>query len=123
MVPFSIAHLALLLILLVPYFLPTLIAVVRKKKNATAIAITNFFLGWTLIGWIVALVWALTADSPGFAPAVAVTNINYPAAPPSTGPIETVGARGESQAVFCQGCGAKLPPDARFCRACGKSLI
>jgi hypothetical protein len=27
-----------------------------------AIGVLNFFLGWTLLGWIGALVWACTAD-------------------------------------------------------------
>jgi hypothetical protein len=24
----------------------------------------NFFLGWTVIGWVVALVWAVKTDAP-----------------------------------------------------------
>jgi len=44
------------------YFLPSLIALIRKHRNQDAIAILNLFLGWTFIGWIVALVWAFTAD-------------------------------------------------------------
>jgi hypothetical protein len=44
------------------YFLPGLIA--RKKSNATAIALFNFFLGWTVLGWIIALVWAVSPDKP-----------------------------------------------------------
>ncbi len=43
-------------------FLPTIIG--RNKKNSRAIFVLNFFAGWTFIGWIVALVWACTADSP-----------------------------------------------------------
>lgn len=43
------------------YMLPTIIG--RKKKNIAAIALINILLGWTLIGWIVALVWGLTKDS------------------------------------------------------------
>jgi len=42
------------------YFLPTIVG--RNKKNLTAIFVLNFFLGWTLIGWVVALVWACTND-------------------------------------------------------------
>ena len=45
------------------YWLPTLIAVVRRTPSALGIAVVNFFMGWTVIGWIVALVWAL-ASSP-----------------------------------------------------------
>lgn len=44
------------------YMLPTIIASLRKKKNAGAIMALNFFLGWTMIGWVVSLVWALTAE-------------------------------------------------------------
>jgi predicted membrane protein len=43
------------------YFLPALIG--RSKRNATAIFMLNLFLGWTLIGWVVALVWATTRDA------------------------------------------------------------
>lgn len=44
------------------YFLPTIIAFRRKKRNKNAIFALNFFVGFTVIGWIVALVWALTQD-------------------------------------------------------------
>lgn len=56
-----------LLILLIPfliiYFLPTIIALSRKKTNRTAIFLLNFFLGWTFVGWIVSLVWACTSNN------------------------------------------------------------
>ena len=44
------------------YWLPTMVAVVRHTPSALGIAMLNFFLGWTVIGWIVALVWALAAN-------------------------------------------------------------
>jgi len=50
----------LIFILTVLYFLPFLIG--YNKKNAVAIFTLNFFLGWTLIGWVVALVWAVSKD-------------------------------------------------------------
>ena len=46
------------------YFLPTIIAVARSKRDVIAILVLNFFLGWTCIGWIIALVWALKQDYP-----------------------------------------------------------
>ena len=54
--------LVLLLIAFCVYFLPTLIAFLRGHKNALAIAALNIFLGWTLLGWVVALVWSLLAS-------------------------------------------------------------
>jgi hypothetical protein len=46
------------------YFLPSVIALARSKRDLLAIFLLNLFLGWTLIGWIVALVWAAKADVP-----------------------------------------------------------
>lgn len=50
-----------LTVLFVMYWLPTLIAVVRRTPSALGVAAINFFLGWTVIGWIVALIFALAA--------------------------------------------------------------
>jgi len=44
------------------YFLPTMIARTRKKRNKTPIFVLNLFLGWTVLGWIIALIWAFTVD-------------------------------------------------------------
>jgi len=46
------------------YFVPTLVALVRSKRDTLAIFLLNLFLGWTLIGWIVALIWASKQDVP-----------------------------------------------------------
>jgi Superinfection immunity protein len=46
------------------YFLPAIIAFARSKRDAVSILVLNFFLGWTAIGWVVALVWALKNDVP-----------------------------------------------------------
>lgn len=40
------------------YILPTFVAFVRGSPYTEAIAIINLFLGWTLLGWVGALVWA-----------------------------------------------------------------
>lgn len=49
---------------LVFYFLPTIVAFARSKRDSTSILVLNFFLGWTAIGWVIALVWALKQDVP-----------------------------------------------------------
>lgn len=49
---------------IIVYFLPSIIAVFRAKPSWFAIFILNLLLGWTIIGWIVALIWALTANPP-----------------------------------------------------------
>jgi ABC-type sugar transport system permease subunit len=44
------------------YFLPFAIAFNRKRANTGAIFALNLFLGWSLIGWVVALVWAIKEE-------------------------------------------------------------
>jgi Superinfection immunity protein/Short C-terminal domain len=71
-------------LLLFPYFLPTIIAVLRRKASAVGIFFLNLFLGWTFIGWIGALIWALSADRQ---PTIIVNNAPPPpsyAPPPPT---------------------------------------
>ena len=53
----------LALLIIVLYFLPSISAYSRKKRNASSILVVNFFLGWTVIGWVVALSWALAKDA------------------------------------------------------------
>jgi len=51
--PFGLFGLAL-------YLLPTIVVVARGKKDVLGVVLVNVLLGWTFIGWIVALVWAFT---------------------------------------------------------------
>ena len=53
--------LTFLAVLFFLYWLPTVVAVLRRTPSALGVAAINFFLGWTVIGWIVALVLALAA--------------------------------------------------------------
>jgi hypothetical protein len=47
------------------YLLPTLIAAARDKTHGAAgVFLLNIFLGWTLIGWLVAFMWACGGDAP-----------------------------------------------------------
>jgi Superinfection immunity protein len=58
------AGIMLLVILLVLYFVPSLVAWGREHHQVAAIVALNLLLGWTFVGWVIALVWALTA-TPG----------------------------------------------------------
>jgi hypothetical protein len=72
---FNPVHLIVLFVVAIPilgiHFLPTIIAGVRRAKNFWWIFVIDFFLAWTIVGWIVALVWALRDESRpvvGYAP-------------------------------------------------------
>jgi hypothetical protein len=50
----------LVLFVLIPsgiciYFVPLLVAISRSHHNVTAIIVVNLLLGWTLVGWGIAL--------------------------------------------------------------------
>lgn len=53
-----------LIVLLGAYFVPTIVAFSRRHHNRFAILALDVFLGWTLLGWVLALVWSLTAVNP-----------------------------------------------------------
>ncbi len=59
----SILMLLFVAIMAALYFLPAIIAKRRGKTNFVAIFVLNLFLGFTLIGWVVALVWAVSQDN------------------------------------------------------------
>jgi Superinfection immunity protein len=54
----------LILAIVIAYCLPTVIASLRGHRQQGAIFALNLLLGWTLIGWVAALVWGLTNSQP-----------------------------------------------------------
>lgn len=46
------------------YFLPSILAMTRKVVNVGSVVAINLLLGWTLIGWAVALAMALRTNPP-----------------------------------------------------------
>jgi Superinfection immunity protein len=46
------------------YFLPTIIAFAREHRNKVPILLVNLFLGWTVLGWLAALIWSVTSQKP-----------------------------------------------------------
>lgn len=70
-------HLIALLVILLAYFLPLFVAALRKAKARDGIAVVNLFLGWTFVGWVVALAWAVSGEveQPSRAPAVIETGL------------------------------------------------
>ena len=84
------------------YFLPAIVG--RNKSNIGAIFLLNLLLGWTLVGWVVALVWAMTAEAP-----VASSTVYMPM---------PAGAMQQSLAA-CSQCGRHVASESKFCAHCG----
>jgi hypothetical protein len=69
-----------LVIVIAAYLLPTLVAGLRHAPDITAVIVVNFALGWTVLGWWLALALALRKAEP---PVVNVLNqVNTPASSP-----------------------------------------
>lgn len=59
-------HSAAFLFVLALYFVPSIVAIARKVMNYGSVVVINLFLGWTFIGWVIALAMACrTSRVPG----------------------------------------------------------
>jgi len=54
-----LANLPVIALVLVLYKVPTIIAACRRHPDTPGLMSFNLFLGWTIAGWLVSLVWAL----------------------------------------------------------------
>lgn len=59
----TILGFTLLSALVIAYWVPTFVALARHVPNKAQIAVVNFF-AFTVIAWVVALVWALKPAAP-----------------------------------------------------------
>lgn len=58
----NVTAVALIVLMVGIYVLPTLVAFFRKKRNLLNIAFFNIFLGWTAIAWVIMIVEAFKSD-------------------------------------------------------------
>ncbi len=106
----------LVIIFLVGYFIPSIIALSRGHKDGPAIIAVNLLLGWSILGWFVSLIWSL-ADPRGRAAAqtVVIHNTaqnNHTApipAPASTPVVVTTGD--DADVIFWDRSSNKTDPD------------
>ena len=98
------------------YFLPSILG--AQKRNAIAIFVLNLFLGWTLVGWVVALVWALSETGPTvFQPVPQPVPQPYPQPAPHPQPPPQPAP--QSPTGYCSKCGTALHAGNKYCPSCG----
>lgn len=86
-----------LLVAAIIYFLPAINAASRKHKSRGAVFLLNLVLGWTVIGWIAAVIWS------------------------ATGNVEAKGPTPDTH-VKCPDCAELILRDAKVCKHCGCKL-
>lgn len=92
------------------YFLPSYEAKRLKHVNQMSILVINFFLGWSLIGWVIAAVWAhRKSETPLSAPA-------------PLGKTETLISTAERKTKACPFCGEDVLIQAIKCKHCHSDL-
>lgn len=80
------------------YFIPYGLAKSRNHPSTTGIGLLNLLLGWSGLGWLVALIWA-ASGKPG-----------------ESGPTPDTH-------VKCPDCAEPVLRDAKVCKHCGCKLI
>ncbi len=73
----AVGAMVMLSILLGMYFLPVIVSTSRHTGNAVAVFLVCLFFGWTMIGWLIALIMAFGRPS-----GATVVNVHQYAAPP-----------------------------------------
>jgi hypothetical protein len=105
----------LLGVLTLGYLAPAAVAGHRRHRNSTGIFLVNLFFGWTLIGWVVALVWAVSYQGPPVVVNVQTGMDGRTGAPSASGATRPI-------AESCPQCGKPREATLTFCRNCGASL-
>jgi hypothetical protein len=101
----TFAAILLLGLLITLYFLPAIVAAARKHRQSAAIFMLDVLLGWTLIGWVAALVWSLTQPA-----ATQIAIVQDRAGPTlDTKPCPYCAEPIRPQAVVCRFCHRDLP--------------
>lgn len=92
---------------LVIYFLPAICANYLEHRNMVSIGLLNFFLGWTILGWIGAMIWAFSDSSAPL-------------------PVHAIAAPSDEDTddrMPCPICAESIKKEAKKCRHCGYDLV
>jgi hypothetical protein len=104
------------------YFLPTYEAFTRKHTNLTSILLINLLLGWSLIGWVVALIWAMRKAEPVKLLEPVPVRIHEPEVPYMTKTVGAPNLGSIARYKTCPFCAEQVLEAAIKCKHCGSDL-
>lgn len=101
--------------IIVAYSLPTIVAGARGHQSTGGIFLLNLLLGWTLLGWIIALIWSASAVTPtGRGRSDDFGHIEI-TDPPSDRP--------RADERKCPHCAETIKTAAKICRFCDRPVV
>jgi hypothetical protein len=98
--------LVVLALVLLIYFVPWIVAHNRDHPSTGGIVALNLLLGWTFLGWVIALVWALSGARGAAAPAR----------------LNEIDPEANAARRTCPFCAEPVQPSAIKCKHCGSDI-
>ena len=105
-----LAAIVLFVLVFLIYFAPSIVSGSRQHPQNVSIFILNLCLGWTIVGWVGALVWAYSKKPEVLAE---VTSM------PSPSPVEMQNA---PLIKICPFCAEEVRAEAIKCKHCGSDI-
>lgn len=106
------------------YFIPTFVAVTRKVTNSGSVFVINLLLGWSIVGWAIALAMAVKTNMTRVEIVNSEARVNDSSRPAA----QSQGAASHPPVIpeagrRCPRCDKALPGDAHKCTRCDLVVV
>jgi len=107
---------------LIAYFIPLLVAAGRRHRFIGAIGLINLALGWTVLGWFGAIIWAVNRDVRDREVEPQPAPLDFMNEPRLIEPGENIQAVDSGASKRCLFCAESIKAEALVCRYCGHDV-